>query len=452
MRIHFSFQTTLALVLTLTLFACQHGPERIEHIQSNDFDIIDFNVSLTPNIETGEIFGAQKIVLKAPVNPASEISFSSGNITIMEALVNGHQVMVRRIDDEFVIPINTTINTAQQPREFVEIALRYSANSIRGYTVAKSYAHSEYFSCDWMVCQQENFGDKATITLNLNLPHKMDTLGPGRLVESTWLENGLYRSTWRSDVAFSPYLYAFAYGDFVTTTQKIRNVTLKYVSAVADENTLHKLFAPTADMLNFFEEKAGVAFQNKEYTQFYVAGGSAQEAASHSIIGEKWLKPILDEPTEDWLIAHELAHQWWGNGVTCTHISEFWLNEGITTFMVAAWKEHRWGRAMYERELQFARKRHQKAVDAGMDVPLAFKGKYPSLKIRRAIQYSKGAIFMDVLRSEIGDEAFWLGLRDFTRSNMGKTVSSIDLQSAFEQATKRDLSFLFDEWVYGSNE
>lgn len=82
---------------------------------------------------------------------------------------------------------------------------------------------------------------------------------------------------------------------------------------------------------------------------------------------------------------------------------------------------------------------------------LAYDGTYPSLKIRRAIQYSKGAIFMDALRSELGEESFWNGIRRFTTAHMGKTVSSHDLQSAFETSSGRDLSLIFSAWVYGDD-
>ncbi len=437
-----SVRCILGFCLFSLVSACQHGPISSE---SRGLDILDFHVSLTPDLQTGVVYGVQKIMIRLPKNHPETLSFTSGVITVTEVSINGHRVDTQLVDGQLVLPLVST----KKPKELIEITAKYSSKPVRGYTADKSTLYTEYFSCDWMICQQENFGDKATVTLELNLPKKMESIGPGKLLGSKWLPNGLHQSTWRSELAYSPYLYAFAFGDFVTVKQKSGSVSLKYMSTVVDEDALLHLFAPTADMLSFFEEKAGTPFPHEEYTQLYVEGRSAQEAVSHSVIGEASLELILTDPKEDWVIAHELAHQWWGNGVTCTDISEFWLNEGITTFMVAAWKEHRWGYAAYERELQFAKKRYQRAIDAGMDVPLAYDGKYPSLGIRRNIQYSKGAIFMDILRSELGDEAFWAGLRNYTIKNMGKTVSSPDLQSEFERESKMDLSSLFDEWVYG---
>ena len=118
--------------------------------------------------------------------------------------------------------------------------------------------------------------------------------------------------------------------------------------------------------------------------------------------------------------------------------------------MVAAYKEQRWGRPAYERELKLARDRHQAAIDAGMDVPLAFAGEYPSLKIKRAITYSKAVLFLDRLRQAMGERAFWGALKRYTRRFAGGAVVSQDFERELARETDVDLSPLFRQWVYGA--
>ena len=202
---------------------------------------------------------------------------------------------------------------------------------------------------------------------------------------------------------FSSYIFGFAAGEFQHTTEKHGQTELTYLSTTATPEGLGRLFASTASMLQFFEQKAGVSFPQRRYVQLHVTGSAAQEAMNFSVLGDEVLAPMLTTPEEDWAIAHELAHQWWGNLVTCADWTHFWLNEGITTFMVAAWKEHRWGRPAYDRELAILQRRADEATAAGLDVPLTYSGGYPSLGLRRAITYSKGALFMDRLRRELGD-------------------------------------------------
>jgi aminopeptidase N len=209
------------------------------------------------------------------------------------------------------------------------------------------------------------------------------------------------------------------------------------------------MFADDNRMLDFFADKAGGPLPRPFYRQVVVAGDAAQEVSSFSILGRATLETRLKDPTEDWLVAHEMAHQFWGNMVTCAGWPHFWLNEGITVFMVAAYKEQRWGRPAYDRELGLFRARHQAAVDAKFDVPLAFAGAYPSLQMTRAITYSKAALFLARLREVMGDAAFWSALRKYTQRFAGGTAVTQDFQTIFAAETTADLSPLFDDWAYG---
>ena len=116
--------------------------------------------------------------------------------------------------------------------------------------------------------------------------------------------------------------------------------------------------------------------------------------------------------------------------------------------MTAAYKQMRWGQSAYDREIELAKKRYQRAIDAKFDVPLTFSGEYPSLGIKRSIVYSKGALFLDALRTEIGEKAFWQGLKDYTIKNQLRSVESKDFQKAMEKADKKKLTSIFKRWVY----
>jgi aminopeptidase N len=183
------------------------------------------------------------------------------------------------------------------------------------------------------------------------------------------------------------------------------------------------------------------------YWQLITAEPEAQEGAGFSLLGASVL-PSAADPQEDWAPVHELAHQWWGNLVTCESWRDFWLNEGLATFMTAAWKEHRWGRAAYDREMDLARRRLEAARAKGYDKPLAWSGTYPSLGLRRAVQYSKGALFLDALRARLGDDAFWRAVRLYTRRHAGGTAVSADLQAAVGAVAPGRADDLFRDWVF----
>lgn len=386
-------------------------------------DVVSYRVVLQADFEQKLLFGAETIVFVAPPGQ-TRISFSPSAIEAVTPFLDGNIQEFRSEDGRLVIDFAAS----PQPVEH-SLTVLMKVKPKRGISFSGDFAWSSYFTCDWMLCEQDAPGDKATIDLSfVKLPKGMTAVvsAPGGTA--------------------SPYLFGFAVG-------RLRQATIgKGLTVFAPEAStadLSRLFAPTADMVAFFEEKAGAPLPYGRYDQVLVPGQEAQEASSFSLLGEETLAPILTDPTEDWAIAHELSHQWWGNAVTCADWSEFWLNEGFATFMTAAWKEKRWGRAAYDREMAIARKRWDASTAAGFDKPLAWKGEYPSLRVRRGIQYSKGALFLDALRTALGDAAFWKGVRLYTRGHLGGVVTSRDLQRAMEKASGKRLDNLFDRWVYG---
>src|SRR3954452_24503462 len=113
-------------------------------------------------------------------------------------------------------------------------------------------------------------------------------------------------------------------------------------------------------MLDFCESRARVKYPYKEYTQVLAAGGPQQEMAGFTVMNDEYGRGVLENEREDWLAAHELSHQWWGNMVTNQDWKHFWLNEGMASFMVAAYKEHRFGREEYLAEIAKMRVRYER--------------------------------------------------------------------------------------------
>jgi aminopeptidase N len=159
-------------------------------------------------------------------------------------------------------------------------------------------------------------------------------------------------------------------------------------------------------------------------------------------------KQVLQNEQDQWLAAHEFAHQWWGNMVTCRDWNHFWLNEGIATFMAAAYLEHRFGREVYLREIESNRASYEKVRAAGKDKSLVFPDWLHPTREDRTLVYDKGAYVLHLLREEMGERAFWNGLRLFTRRHFGKSVVTGDFVAAMEEANGKSLKEFFAKWVY----
>jgi aminopeptidase N len=409
------------------------------------FDVELYAVSLKPDLATAEVSGHETITLRATSDGLTQIVFSPNALTISEARVDGKAVQLSSGKDGVTFALPRALAKGRK----ASLSFRFAGKPAKGVTAVAGGIYTGYFACDWMICLQDSPGDKAHLWLDLMLPKGLESVGVGHVEPVKAMADGMALHRWRSTRPYSPYLYAFAAGPFARQSDKVDRNDLVYLDGTGGKADLAKLFADTPDMVAFFSDKAGLPLPERRYIQVLTPNSEAQEAASFSMIG----KQILDEepanPSAAWVISHELAHQWWGNLVTCASFDDFWLNEGITTFIVAAWKQHKFGEAAYQAELDVARRRVDRVRALGFDKPLTWDGEYPSLSARRAVQYSKGALFMVRLRETLGEKAFWAGLRAFTQKHAGGTVVSRDFQLAMEKASGRDLSGIFAEWVYG---
>jgi aminopeptidase N len=438
-------RASVALVLGGIAVPLLYSPARAESGPDVGFDVTSYELALTPDIKSRTVAGRETITLRATSDGVQRLSFSGNALSIDRAALNGIAVVhwVRGDVLDFDLPKPLARGRT------AKLEVSYHGRPARGLAGSATALYTSYFACDWMVCAQNQFGDKAAFSLDLRVPAGMNTLSVGRMTGRRPGPDGSEVHSWKAPRPYSAYLYGFAVGRFARASVRVGSARLAYLSDAVDAADLKRHFAATGKMVAFLSDKAGMPLPVAEYSQLLVEGDEAQEAATYSVLGVDALPAKADDPDEDWAVVHELTHQWWGNLVTCATLKDFWLNEGITTFMTAAWKEHRYGRPAYDAELDVARHRLDTARAQGFDKPLAWDGRYPTLGTRRAVQYSKGALFMAHLRATLGDAAFWSGLRRYTRANAGGTVTSLDLERSMEASSGRDLHPLFVEWVFG---
>lgn len=410
------------------------------------FDVVHHDLRLAVDFEAQRVRGTQIIRFVSLGDGLSAVSFSANALDVT-ASIDGEAMVANAVEGERrVFRLPQPMRKGQVGR----LVLSFAGKAAKGLVFDGPRVGSTYFTCDYMICDLERPGDKATIDVTLLLPAGAEAVAPGRALPKRAIANGMSEQRWRERRPRSAYLFGFAAGAFERVVLDAGQPRLDVLSANVPAARVRAMFGDTRAMLDFFAAKAGVALGAPAYTQVLVPGSAAQEAAGHATIGLQEIEPILADPHEDWVIAHELSHQWWGNAITCADWSELWLNEGFAVFMTAAYKQARWGEADYAREIELANKRWAGAKAQGFDVPLSWRGAYPSLKLKRAMAYAKSMVFLDTLRRELGERAFWSGVRGYTRAHWGGTVTARDLQRAMERAAGRDLSALFTAWVYGA--
>ena len=138
-----------------------------------------------------------------------------------------------------------------------------------------------------------------------------------------------------------------------------------------------------------------------------------------------------------------------GIGTTCSTWGEFWLNEGFATFMAAAYMQHQHGEAEYLAAVDRWRARLAKLTAEGKDHALVYARWDKPTRDDRAVVYQKGAYVLHLLREEMGEAAFWNGIREYSQRFANRSVTTGDFQDAMERASGRSLEDFFRRWVAG---
>jgi aminopeptidase N len=433
----------LALVFALTFTATAARAQQ-PPIAGESFDIRHYAVELDLDVAAGAIAGRERIDLVTNA-PATALVFDCGALTVDSVAVGGHTAPFTQTTRRLIVTLSGTVPARATRR----VDVTYHGASSNGLAILASgrQAYTTFSTSQWMIAVDAPV-DRATLDLDVGVPAGWSAGGSGREISRTTAPNGTTRFHWRLDHEAPSYTFGFVTGAFTEARDAHANVTLRYLGGGLSEADLHRVFHDTAGMLQFFTDRAGVPYPGGTYTQALVASSGGQEMAGLSHLPEAYARGVLADPAANSLAAHELAHQWWGNAVTCRDWTHFWLNEGFATFMAAAYGEQALGRAAYLADVQRWRDRLDRLRAAGADRSLVFSAWNRPSADDRALVYQKGALVLHELRERLGEARFWTAIREYTKAFAGKSVTTAEFQQAVERSSGQRLDDFFAEWVY----
>jgi aminopeptidase N len=405
--------------------------------------IVHYDVQLEPNLASRSITGTAVLTVVSAVDGAETITLGRGSLVIDRVSENGGTRAFTATGDQLVI---TLPPVRSWQRRSVAITFHGAPRSGLVFMPEREQLYTVFSTAQWMPVVDAP-DSRATLRLRLVIPRAWQAAASGREMSRRRRTGEPDVVEWRQEHAVPAYTFGFVAGAFTSVTERVNGVTFRYLAAGMSEQQILRVFGESARMLAFFAERAGVAYSGAMYTQALVARAVGQEMAGLSVVSEDYGRAVLDDPSASGLLAHELAHQWWGNMVTCHAWTEFWLNEGVATYMVAAYHEHTLGESAYLSDIRSMRERVAAVAARGNDRSLVFPSWERPTADDRVIVYQKGALALHELRKLIGDAAFWSGIRRYTSSNFEMSVSTADLQTAMEQASRRDLGDFFAQWT-----
>ncbi|MCC6522354.1 MAG: HEAT repeat domain-containing protein [Polyangiaceae bacterium] len=343
------------------------------------------------------------------------------------------------------------------------LRVRYSAEPQRGmYFLAPDAEVPTRPRQVWTQCQDE---DARHLFPCHDAPHVKQTFDIQVAVEPGWfvLSNGDLVSSkaaqkkghfhYQMTQPVPSYLFTVAAGEFAHLSGgQVDGVPLSYYVPVGREIDGKRTFANTPEMVRLFARLTGVPYPWSKYAQVvvhdFIFGGMENTGATtlyeHTLLDQR---AALDVTSDD-LISHELAHQWFGDLVTCRDWSEGWLNEGFATFMEHVWREHHLGRDEYEHGLRADLAAYLGEAEGRYERPVVCQDFEAPIDIFDRHLYEKGGLVLHGLRRLLGDELFWGGVHRYLVRHAGGVVETRDLQRALEETSGRSLARYFDEQIH----
>lgn len=316
----------------------------------------------------------------------------------------------------------------------------------------------------WFPCYDQP-DDRITSELTAHVPLGMEVISNGRLLTTGKSKDGK-RATFhfRMERSHVPYLISVIAGEFDHQIEDWDGIPLHAYVPKGMGEMVPTTFGRTGNMMSFFSDYTGQRYPYTRYSQTTVwqfTHGGMENTTATTLN----LRAIHDERAHldysaDGLIAHELAHQWFGDLITCRNWNEMWLNEGFATYFTDLFFEHQEGRQEFlirrrgsanwvrrstadgRKAMRAEREKEAKAKGRSMD-------KVP-LELPRGHNYAKGASILHILRQVMGDDAFREGIRRYVSRRKDTCPTSEELREDLEAVHGGSLAHIFDEWVYGA--
>jgi aminopeptidase N len=299
-------------------------------------------------------------------------------------------------------------------------------------------------------------GQLSTSEIRVAVPHPYQAISNGELVETTAVEQGdMQRKIfhWVQAQVHPTYLMTLAVGDFDEIRDEWDGIPVTYHVQKGRKADGQRTMGKTPQMLGFFSDRFGYRYPFPKYAQVAITdftfGG--MENTSCTLLTDRCLldeRAALDNRTSESLVAHELAHQWFGDLLVISHWSHAWVKEGMATYSEVLWTEHEYGAeaAAYYR---LGEMRSYLSEDKGRyRRPMVTHVYREPIELYDSHIYEKGACVYHMIHAELGDILFWQAMRAFVNTFAHKTVETLDLIRTIETTTGRNLRFLFDQYVF----
>ena len=351
-----------------------------------------------------------------------------------------------------------------QDAEAINIKTNAASNSVHSYTIiyqgipadgliisTNKFGHRTFFgdnwpdrAHNWLPCADYP-GDKAQVDFVVTAPEHYGVISNGLKVEETVLPNHFKLTHWKETAQLPTKVMVIGVADFaIDHPGDVNNIPVYTYVFPESKDAGFKSYAIATEILPYYIKHVGpFAYRKLANVQSKTIFGGMENAGAIFYFENSVTTKDIEE-----LMAHEIAHQWFGDAASEKNFGHVWLSEGFATYMTNLYLENKYGADTLKKRLLddkatvlgFEKRRHTPIVDS------AVKENY--MQLLNANSYQKGGWVLHMLRRKLGDSAFWKGIRNYYAKYNGSNAYTSDLQKIMEQAGGKDLKQFFQQWVY----
>jgi len=456
-----------AEVLVIAVLALLASPLRLgadePYARSRDYDLQHSRIALRFDTDRKKVIGDVTHTLSILHDGITKISFDSVNLAIQTVTVNKSPAKFESTATKLIVPLPA----ASHPGDKFEIEIRYEGKPAKGlYFILPDKDYPNRPKQIWTQGESEDTryylpiydypNDRLTTETILTVPSSWLTIANGKLINITDAPNAMKTWTWRESLPSSTYLITVVAGEFDEVKDSFHGLPLTYYAPKGRGDRLKINYGRTPEMIEVFDKQIGVDYAWEKYAQVmvddFVAGGMENSSATTNTASSlKHPKLVPEYPTdEDDLISHELAHQWFGDLVTCKDWGDVWLNEGFADFFETVWREAHYPKDQTDFKRWNTTREWFWKTDLFSKPIVRFDFDDSSSDEFDGNAYEKAGLVLYMLRRQIGQEQFWRGVKHYLEIHRGQNVVTADFVKAIEETTHINNDRFFNEWIYGA--
>jgi aminopeptidase N len=439
-------RTPCALLSLLLLLAPAQA--RDDYARHPELDAQQYRIRIRIDDATDRISAATEIVFAVRAEGVREVPLDLAGLEVDGAEVNGRAARFTRTEEK----LRVALAEAYHVGDALTVTVRYHGTPADGlYFKRNKFGDRTVFADNWPNRAHQWFPsvdhpyDKAKVEFFVNAPARFDVVANGRLVEKTSAQDGTRLTHWREDVPVPVYCMVFGATEFAVLDAGAWGGTpLSYYLYPKDRERGRRDYGRAPRMLEFYANLVGpYPYEKLALVQSSTRFGGMENSSSI----------FFDENAYDGsgrlegTVAHEIAHQWFGDSVTEADWHHLWLSEGFATYFGALFFEHADGRGRFRQLMLQSKDKYMKDADV-VARPVYDPAVTDLFKLLNRNNYEKGGWVLHMLRGVMGDEKFFAGIREYYRTYRDGNALTEDFRRVMERHAGRPLEWFFRQWIY----